>query len=152
VSARNPAIRLHIAGSHTPDAIRGLASDQIVVHGWVAKLEPLLEQMRLGIAPLRFGAGFKGKVATYMTYGLPVVGTGMALEGTGLAHDDGVALADSAEEFADAIMRLHDNEAAWTEMSFRALERCETLYSEEAGRAVLARMLESAGLVVRQAP
>jgi O-antigen biosynthesis protein len=147
---RRPDLHLHIAGSNMPEAIRSLASATTTVHGWVPSLRPVFEQVRVAIAPLRFGAGFKGKIPTYMAHGLPVVATSIALEGTGLQEDDGVLYADNPHDFAEAILRTHDNEAFWSDLSFRAVERCETLYSEATAREVFGGILRSLGLPSRR--
>ena len=90
----------------------------------------LFGQVRLSVAPLRYGAGFKGKVATSLAHGVPVVGSTTALEGTGLAPGDGFAVADDPAAFARAIVRLHEDEAVWTAAGrARALARCAAPHS-----------------------
>jgi glycosyltransferase involved in cell wall biosynthesis len=147
-----PEIRLHIVGSQMPATVRALAGPNVVVHGWVRDLVPILESVRLTIAPLRYGAGFKGKVATSLAHGVPVVGTQIALEGTGLAEEDGVLFADGARDFARAVLRLHGDRRLWIRLSVRAVERCETLYSENAALAVFSGMLKDLGLPSRTLP
>ena len=145
IRARLPQLRLLLAGSDMPASIRDLASDAVTVLGWVPSLAELFGSVRLSVAPLRFGAGFKGKVATSLTHGLPVVGSSISLEGTGLFHGDGVAVADDPETFAGEVVRLHDDPALWAEQSARALERVAALYSPEAAAEVwrgLLRRLE----------
>lgn len=143
-----PALKLLIAGSDMPDAIAALACDAVTVLGWVPSLPDLFGRTRLSVAPLRFGAGFKGKVATSLAHGLPVVGSSVSLEGTGLEPGDGVAVADTAEEFADAVVRLHEDAALWQAQSARALERVATLYAPEAAEAVWREMLARLNLPV----
>ena len=50
-------------------------------HGFVEDLEPFLDGCRIAVAPLRYGAGVKGKVNSSMSYGQPVVG--LAVPGDG---------------------------------------------------------------------
>jgi glycosyltransferase involved in cell wall biosynthesis len=146
VRAIVPNLQLHVAGSDMPDRITALASASVVIHGWVPDLAGLFGQMRLSVAPLRYGAGFKGKVATSLAFGVPVVGSTIALEGTGLAPGDGLAVADTPAAFAREVVRLHENEAEWTEAATTALARCQALYSPEAGLAVYRRLLADLGL------
>ena len=143
-----PDLRLRIVGADPPDSVRALASANVEVLGWVADLDALFEQVRLSVAPLRYGAGFKGKVATSLACGLPVVGTTIALEGTGLAPGDGVAVADAAAAFADEVVRLHEDEAAWTALAAAALRRCHELYSPQAALELYRRLLTDLGLPV----
>jgi hypothetical protein len=74
----------------------------------------------------------------------------MAFEGTGLSEGDGVTQAEDAQGFASAIVRLHKNEAAWTKLSGRAVERCKSLYAPDAALAIYRTMLTSLGLPFRE--
>ncbi|HEX4149038.1 MAG TPA: glycosyltransferase family 4 protein, partial [Pirellulales bacterium] len=141
-----PHIRLHVVGSQMPEAVRALSAPNVVVHGWVRDLVPIFESVRLAIAPLRFGAGFNGKVATSLAHGVPVVGTRIALEGTGLENEEGVLVADEPADFARSVLRVHGDPRLWARLSARAIERCEDLYSETAALAVFGGMLKDLGL------
>lgn len=138
---RLPNLRLLLAGSDMPASMRDLAGEAVDALGWVPDLARLFARVRLSVAPLRFGAGFKGKVATSLAHGLPVVGSGISLEGTGLRDGDGVAVADDPQDFADAIVRLHEDAALWAQQSARGLERVAALYSPEAATSVWREML-----------
>ncbi len=142
---------LHIVGADPPAEVAALAAEDVVVHGWVADVTELLARVRLTVAPLRYGAGFKGKVATSLAHGVPVVATGVALEGTGLDDGDGVVLADAPEAFAAAVRRVHDDAAGWPALSARAAERVRALYGPADAREVLRRLLTGLGLPVAPA-
>ena len=77
------------------------------VLGHVPDVRPWFESLRLTIAPLRYGAGTKGKVATSLAAGVPCVATPIAAEGMALA-DAGVIVADSAGDFAEAIRAAYN--------------------------------------------
>src|SRR5690606_11928515 len=62
VRAELPEVQVHVIGSKMPPAIAELAGDGVVVHGHVADLEPYLDGCRIALAPLRYGAGVKGKL------------------------------------------------------------------------------------------
>jgi glycosyltransferase involved in cell wall biosynthesis len=147
--AARPGLTLHVAGPGAPPCIAALAGPDIAVHGHVAHLDGLLDRVRLSVAPLRYGAGFKGKVATSLARGVPVVGTAMALEGTGLMDGDGVVLADAPAAIARAIAALHDCAASWGRLSARALAVSSTLYGRAGGTAAMLRLLASLGLPYR---
>ncbi len=114
------------------------------VTGFVPELGPLLDQVRLSVAPIRFGAGFKGKIATSLSHGLPCVATSMAVEGMGLAEGDGVLVADSPQAMADAIVRLHEDAGLWRELSLRGLAAVRTTYSFEQAMTVFSDLLATA--------
>ena len=143
-----PKMRVLLAGSGMPPAIQNLAADGVEILGWVEDLSGLFGAVRLSVAPLRFGAGFKGKVATSLAHGLPVVGSSISLEGTGLLHGDGVAVADSPADFAREIVRLHEDAALWQAQSARGLERVAALYSPDAALEIWRRLLTGLGLPV----
>jgi glycosyltransferase involved in cell wall biosynthesis len=85
------------------------ASDQIEVRGYVEDLAPLYSACRLSIAPLRYGAGVKGKIVASLSSGVPVVATSAAAEGRGLRHDETVLIADTPAAMADEIVRLYED-------------------------------------------
>ena len=141
-----PGVRLLLAGSDMPQPVRDLAGEGVEVLGWVEDLAELFGRVRASVAPLRFGAGFKGKVAASLAHGLPVVGSAISLEGTGLAPGEGVAVADTPDDFARAIAHLHDDEAHWRAQSERALARVAALYAPDAAQATLRGMMQRLGL------
>ena len=141
VRRKLPGVRLKLAGSGMPASLRDFADDGVEILGWVEDLADLFGTMRLSVAPLRFGAGFKGKVATSLAYGLPVVGSSISLEGTGLGNGDGVLVADEPEAFAAAVVRLHEDAELWQAQVARGLERIAALYSPDAALEIWKRML-----------
>ena len=146
VARLRPGLRLDVVGADAPPAIRDLESDVIHICGWVDDLAPLLARARLTVAPLRYGAGFKGKVATSLAAGVPVVATPIACEGTGLSDGDGVLVAETAEAFARAIVTAHDDAVGWARLSERARERVAALYSPRAADEMFRAMLAGLGL------
>ena len=103
--ARLPDVRFHCIGSHVPADIEALAAHPTacVVHGHVPDIAPYMDGCRIAVAPLRYGAGVKGKVNLSMAHGQPVVATPCAVEGMHLVDGDDVLVADDAEAFADAV-------------------------------------------------
>ncbi len=113
VWARVPTIRLRIVGRDMPRWVREAGSGSVVVEPDAGDLAPIMRRARLALAPLRFGAGVKGKVLTAMAHGVPCLCTPCAAEGLGPAP---VLLADcDAAAYADAVV------AAWNDIA--SLER-----------------------------
>ncbi len=102
--------------------------------------------MRLSVAPLRYGAGFKGKIGTSLAHGLPAVATPIAMEGTGLAPGEGVLVGEDAAAFAEAVIRLHGEAADWATLSATGLAACEALFSPDAALDIYRAMLARLGL------
>ena len=126
IHAELPDVKLHIVGSEMPEEIEQLASERVVVHGYVEDVEPLFERSRLSVAPLRYGSGVKGKVNQSMSLGVPCVATSIAAEGIEAKHGEEIVIADGAESFAAAVLDLYQDDDAWraiSEQSVRCLDR-----------------------------
>ncbi|MDN5925324.1 MAG: glycosyltransferase, partial [Xanthomonadales bacterium] len=136
-----PQVRLHLVGSKMPDNIKALASDAVIVHGFVENIEPLLDGCRISVAPMRYGAGVKGKVNMAMSYGLPVVATPMAVEGIDAVDGEDVLVADNADAFAAAVLRLYNDDALWLKLSQGGADNVRQQFSFATARAALQRLL-----------
>jgi GT2 family glycosyltransferase len=141
IRAKRPDIELHLLGD-MPQAERArLAATGIRAHGRVESLDPWLSGCRIALAPLRYGAGVKGKVNMAMSHGLPVVATPIAAEGMNLADGRDVLVADNAEHFAQAVLRLYDDEVLWMRLSDAGLANVREHFSFDAARHALDRAL-----------
>jgi len=139
---------LHVVGANPPPEIQALAGDGVTVHGYVANLAPLLGHLRVGVAPLRFGAGVKGKMLTTMAAGLPLVATSVAAEGLGLRDGLTVRLADDPKTFADAVIALHTSAELWDRQVEAASGHLEAGWGASVVRERLAQALQGVGLPV----
>jgi glycosyltransferase involved in cell wall biosynthesis len=129
---------LHLVGADAPESVLALADRPGVnFHGHVPDLEALLDRTRISLAPLRFGAGIKGKVNQALARGLPVVATSCAIEGMFLIDGEDVLCADTAEQFADAIVRLYRDPALWQILRQAGFENTRRHFSRDAARRVL---------------
>jgi GT2 family glycosyltransferase/glycosyltransferase involved in cell wall biosynthesis len=138
IHARAPGITLDIVGMDPPEEIKRSGNRAGVrVHGHVPDLNPLLRQARVSVAPLRFGAGVKGKVNQAMAHGLPVVATATAVEGMHLQHGIDVLVAEDPQAFADAVLRLHADQDCWDRLASHGLENVRRHFSLDAARAVV---------------
>jgi len=142
IRAQLPGIRFHCIGADVPDALRALAAGQpgVEVHGHVPDLAPYMDGCRVAVAPLRFGAGVKGKVNLSMAHGQPVVATSCAVEGMHLRDGQDVLVADDAQGFADAVVRLHEDPALWAELSANGLRNVAEHFSLDAARDTVRRV------------
>ncbi|MHC6215882.1 glycosyltransferase [Stenotrophomonas acidaminiphila] len=142
IRQRLPGIRFHCIGADVPDSLRALAATQpgVQVHGYVPDVVPWMAGGRVAVAPLRFGAGVKGKINLSMAHGQPVVATHCAAEGMHLHDGEDVLVADDARAFADAVVRLHDDEALWRRLSGNGLDNIARHFSMDAAREVVARV------------
>lgn len=140
-----PDAVLHLVGSKIPDALRAMEGDGVVVHGWVADLAARYRSARLTVAPLRFGAGVKGKVGESLAYGVPVVGTPIAFEGMDLKPDEHVLVGDTEAELADAIVTLLTKDDLWHRLATAGQRALLTQLGPDVATARLAALLRRAG-------
>ncbi|MET1079703.1 MAG: glycosyltransferase [Pseudomonas sp.] len=142
---RLPGVRFFAVGSKPPEEIRALESEDVVITGFVEDLPPLLDRMRLSVAPLRYGAGIKGKIGTAMAHGLPVVATFLAAEGMALTPEENVLVADDPAAFADAVVRLYEEEVLWQGLSEAGQVFALKEWGVEAAWRSLSAILEGLG-------
>ncbi|MEJ2400590.1 MAG: glycosyltransferase [Xanthomonadales bacterium] len=143
VHAELPEVVFHLIGSKAPDSVRALDGDGVRFHGFVESLEPWLDNCRLAVAPLRYGAGIKGKVNISMSRGQPVVATPMAVEGMFAKPGRDVLVAESAADFAAEIVRVYRDEDLWNLVSASGLENVRRYFSVETARLGLQELLSS---------
>lgn len=143
VRARLPSATFRIAGSGIDPAVSALVGGGIEVVGHVPDLARFLGGCRLTVAPLRFGAGVKGKVLSSLCHGVPCIATSLAVEGMGLEAGDGVLVADDPAALAEAVCRVMGDDQAWLQLSQRGMARMRELYSVEAFERRLARLVDA---------
>lgn len=110
-----PQAELHIYGAYPPPKATALhnARDGFLVKGWAADAVAVMQQARLCLAPLQFGAGLKGKLLEAMQCGTPSVTTSIGAEGMQAGAGWGGAIADTAEAFCQAAVTLYQDETPW---------------------------------------
>ena len=129
--------KFFIVGDKAPPEIVALATDRVVLAGLQRDVRPFFDSVKLSIAPLRFGAGVKGKINQSMAFGVPVVATSLAAEGMELTNQEDILIADNPEDFARALIDLYESEELWNRLSENGLKKTRALYSTEAARKKL---------------
>ena len=119
-----PKAELHIYGAYPPPKATQLHNPKqgFLVKGWAQDAKQVMQHARVCLAPLRFGAGIKGKLAEAMFCGTPNVTTNIGIEGMSMGLDwpglttDLTAFGDqdtSAEDFAKNAVQLYQDETLW---------------------------------------
>jgi glycosyltransferase involved in cell wall biosynthesis len=126
-----PNVRLDIIGDNPSADIAAYNSETVRIRGYVPDIEPYLRDARVFIAPLRFGAGIKGKVGEAMAHGIPVVTTSIGAEGFGLTHGLDVMIADDPAAFAAAIAQLYSQRELWETIARNSRRRIEKHFTPE---------------------
>lgn len=141
VWAERPETVLHLVGSNPPKEVLDLAADGIEVHGFVQDLSMLYAKARVAVAPLRYGAGVKGKIAESTALGVPTVLTSIGLEGTGFAPGEDVLVGDTAAEIATSVIELLDDDEKWLRLSDSAKVKVDAVFGRDVARRFLQETL-----------
>ena len=146
VRAALPRVEFNVVGSHLPDQIAALARPGVNIVGWVQDLVPLYDSIRLVVAPLRYGAGIKGKLGESASHGVPFVCTTIAIEGTLMESGRDCLAADESNAFADAVIALYDDEATWETMSQNVQRAIDAQCAPDVARAALEQLFTDLGV------
>ncbi len=138
-----PDVEFHVIGAEVPRSVLELGDvPGVKVVGFVPELEPVLSTLRVGVAPLLYGAGIKGKVAVMMGAGIPCVCTEIAVEGMGIKHDVQALVENDPVRFAQAVVTLYKDEAKWSQLSRRGQSLIRERFGDAANRASLLKVLD----------
>ena len=111
-----PNVKVQIIGSVDKE-INTISNKNIEFLGFVENVEPYFLNSKLMIAPLRYGAGVKGKVGQAFEYYLPVVTTSIGAEGMFLENDINAIIVDNATDFANKIIEVYNQSEIWEKLS-----------------------------------
>lgn len=120
LKARGEKAELHVYGAYPPKDAMNLSSEKegFIVKGPAENAHETLKRYRVNLAPLRFGAGIKGKISDGWRAGAPVVTTPIGAEGMTLRNENSIfggLITRSATEFADAAVLLYTNSVEWSQ-------------------------------------
>ena len=128
IRKRLPSATLSIFGAYPPPKATALTdtSTGFLVKGWAESATDEMKKARVCLAPLRFGAGLKGKLVEAMACGTPSVTTSIGAEGLAPHTDWSGAVSDELSSFADAAILLHEDKSTWSaaqRQGFNLLQR-----------------------------
>ena len=125
---------LDIVGDDMPENMKYIIKNlklNVKYHGYVKDLEKFFEEVKLSIAPLRYGAGLKGKIITSFQYGVPVIGSQIAFEG--IDHkkiDTGIPfINENVDEYVNCIITILNDENEWYKLSRSLVKFVNDTYS-----------------------
>ena len=134
-----------LAGNAPTDEIKSKASKQVVVTGRVSEeeLRILYNNAKVVVAPLRIGAGVKGKVVEALRMGVPVATTSIGIQGLP-GYEDAIAVADEPADFAKAVQDLLQDESLWQRRRDAGLKYYRENFSESVVAPKVLALLEGA--------
>ena len=116
--------------------------------GYVPDIEPLFQSVRVFVAPLRFGAGSKGKIGDSLAYGLPVVTTSIGAEGFALTTGDNAMIVDEPQAFADSVLQVYRERELWQRLADGGYEHIQKHFTPEIIGETIAAALGRLGVDV----
>jgi len=137
-----PELKLYIIGSSPTENIKKLASDDIIVTGFVKDLGKFYKECKLMLAPIRYGAGVKGKITQSLAMGLPVITTTLGVEGIKLVDGKHCMIADSEADFAKKAIQVYSDKKLWKKLSQNGMDAAKE-YSPEKARECLETIISS---------
>jgi glycosyltransferase involved in cell wall biosynthesis len=139
----DPSITCLLVGSDLPNHLRRMAGDRVRVLGHVADLgADVLDRVRLTVAPLRFGAGVKGKVLESLAAGVPCIMSPVAAEGLSLPADLKALVGQDEAGLAALICHLNGNAKAHGRAADAGLAFMRAACSEAAVEQALLAAIE----------
>jgi O-antigen biosynthesis protein len=139
-----PQSNIHIYGAYPTNVIKACHDPKVnfLVHGRTEQINELFLNARILLAPLRFGAGIKGKLLESMQYGTPNVTTSIGAEGMfgNLAWNGSIV--DSPEEFAKNAIMLYSNKKEWFEAQQNGFSILNSRFSKDNFEMILENALE----------
>ncbi len=146
-----PDLKFDIVGKDPDERLQAYAQcyPGIQLHGFVEDLQPLYRKARVSVAPLLFGSGMKVKVLDAMARGLPTVTTPVGAEGIDCVHGEHLAVAETADDMANAVIRLLEDDTSW----FRMMNQSRRLVRERyTWKALFQHMHATIDAALRAAP
>lgn len=132
IKRERPSAKFHIVGSLPPSNIQALASDDIIVTGFVDDLEAYIKDSCLMVAPVRVAAGIQNKVLVAMGCGIPVVLTTLISRAIPeLSDGENCLIRDDSRTIADACLRLMREPALRNDMGRKGYDMVLQHYSWE---------------------
>lgn len=112
-----PEISITVIGSNPPPSILELNSEKFKIVGYVKDVSPYFLNSRIFVAPLRYGAGIKGKIGQSLEYGLPLVTTNIGAEGFDFGENKNLIVGNTTQQIVNNIIKIYQNEEIWNEIS-----------------------------------
>lgn len=123
-----PAAELHIYGAYASKQISELHNENegFLLKGWAEDVAEVMQQSRVNLAPLRFGAGLKGKLLDAAQFGTPSVSTSVGVESM-----EGIAICeDEVDAFIASAVKLYSDKEAWEAQQRQAYNVLEQEFSK----------------------
>ncbi|HBH05322.1 MAG TPA: hypothetical protein DDX92_01805 [Flavobacteriales bacterium] len=138
-----PEIKLTIAGATPHATVKALENNQVIITGWVPKIQPIYSSARVFVAPMEIGSGMQNKILEAMAMEIPVVTSRLAAEPIGAKHNNELLVADSNEEFIQCIHSLLTDQNLRDEITQNAKNFVKEKFSWKSNTAKLLELIQN---------
>lgn len=143
IRERRPEARLSVVGKNPPARITRRASEFVEVTGTVPDVRPYIDRASVYVVPLRMGGGTRLKITEAMAMRKPIVTTSIGCEGIDVTNGETALIADTAEAFAESVLRLFDDRSLRTKLCANAHDLLHAKYEWSVVGTKLAEFYES---------
>ncbi len=133
IKTRLPEAELHIYGAYPTQQILEYHNEKegFHVHGFVKDAHEVIGNSRVLVAPLRFGAGIKGKLTDAMFNGTPSVTTTIGAEGMDGGHSWSGFVENDEDQFVERCIQLYFEETTWKKAQKNGVHIINSIYNEQ---------------------
>lgn len=144
INKQLPEAKLHIYGAYLPQQIVEMNNPAtgFLVHGRAEDVNEVMQSSKVCLAPLRFGAGIKGKLLSAMQNGTPSVTTTIGAEGMHGILDWNGYIENDHTAFVEAAVRLYTTQLTWQNSQDQARTLINTLYAKASIENMLVMQVE----------
>lgn len=139
-----PQAQLHVYGAYPPPKATQLHNEKqgFLIKGWAKDANQVMQNARVCLAPIRFGAGIKGKLVEAMQNGTSSITTSVGAEAMHGDLDWNGAICDDKESFIQSAISIYQNENNWLQNQTKGLEILSTFYDKNIWQSKFIACLE----------
>ena len=139
-----PKAEMHIYGAYSSAKVEQLHNEQegFLIKGRAESAEEVIKRARMVLAPLRFGAGLKGKLVDAMRFGTPSITTDIGAEGLSTHKEWGGAVENDPESFSKKAVQLYQNKSKWENAQKNGFELFNQLFDKNKHKIELKEKLD----------
>lgn len=141
---RDSGWNLIIVGSEPGPNILNINDNKFVrITGYVDDIKPYLKDALVGIVPLRIGGGMRIKILDLFSFGMPIISTSIGCEGIPVINQENILIANSPEEFINALNLVSSDEDLRAKLSLNAIKLIEREYSFSVASKKFSKLLKN---------
>ena len=136
-----PSTRLLISGASPSKAVMDLASDKVIVSGWVDDIRINFAKSKMLVAPMQISIGLQNKLLEAMAMQLPCITSSLANNALGAKPNEQILVADNPEQYARHIIDLLQNEAKAKQIAMNGYQFVVNGFNWQSTTAILEKLI-----------